>query len=1129
MPQWTVNIAGTNYPWKKIHFIKEHPTPDPDTYEVTLKGRVTTINYSDYVVIRRNGVIKFFGYVENIDDSDEGGPDDTIISGRNRKLILWKKYMERFSDTRLEGFFGHVYPHELFAFLLRCPVSDVPDIDGGQDWVVDYPRQKIGWGIASERWRCTAYGGIPVAIDDDFHVDALTNVHLDFSEYGSDPYLHDDDDTNFIEHDADPAVEGEYDEYYTFENLSAIYYYITTTVLNLHCKAKLVAGGGGNADSVELKFELWNGSSWVNAGTLLFDSTSYVDKTLDVSGILTDIDMINGARVRITLYDVVNGGATKGQIRVTWSYLEIEGTARYDGTIYAAGSDPSYPRLRLAGFYWRNRGTLSVLAQYAVNSNVATGTWGVVGAAPWLDTDDGDTSYTYASIIGRVSDEFGFPNLPASTGINNCVLHVKIRKTGFVLFPLYRVTLEINTGSGWIVDGVFEGNNRVYEDLSVDLTPNVHTVDKFNALKIRFTLEASGDFPLFPSEVRITYAYVVMNYKTGGSQWVNDRFIVDLAETRTRVCGIIVQSRYSTDQYPRHYTVDTSLDGVTWTTKASSPVGGNIAQDIIHSWTPCSARYVRVRLNGAEDTTHAWEITQVYIYESDDIDFTILESTTSPNVVLDGWNDIDVTLTPIEPINMAYQRLTDGLEQLVMAAFDASYDPIEWWVDDDEFGHVHLGTRRGSDKSASVKFLRGSEIDASTYKRSIKKSAQRVRVVGKGEGRSQDEVTSNWQEDNTTIGVINSFYEELISEKELSSTTTANEWAKMWLRKLRNIGEEIRIKVTADPYNPPAETYDVGDDVTIKDDVTGIVEDSYRIRQIEANIDEGGEIIYIVVTNSWEVLADRISKMYKELKRMQFSSTGIEEWTAEGSNQGKMNQDKMDNYWSMQRKYDETGQLTKAEVSETYWSNPTNRNDVNVGLMLCNEQWLLFWGPSANTGGVVNPEIYLGDTGTGAMTSATAWDRDPKFQCKVKITEAFPSVNDNVFFGMAGLDAGGLKYINMFGFYIEWDGASHIIKAFVSDAGTGGVYTRNLGTITTGILYELTAEVDWDDRLIFFSVGHPDDELITQGCIPFSGDVVNTLLTPMWIWGQLTGTGGGPRAKLDFYLWKSQGKKESVA
>jgi len=62
--------------------------------------------------------------------------------------------------------------------------------------------------------------------------------------------------------------------------------------------------------------------------------------------------------------------------------------------------------------------------------------------------------------------------------------------------------------------------------------------------------------------------------------------------------------------------------GGDWTTKAT--VTSNVAQDIIHSWDPVTVRYIKIQITTV-DASHGWEITQVYIYQSDVYKYCIVE------------------------------------------------------------------------------------------------------------------------------------------------------------------------------------------------------------------------------------------------------------------------------------------------------------------------------------------------------------------------------------------------------------------------------------------------------------------------------------------------------------------------
>lgn len=174
---------------------------------------------------------------------------------------------------------------------------------------------------------------------------------------------------------------------------------------------------------------------------------------------------------------------------------------------------------------------------------------------------------------------------------------------------------------------------------------------------------------------------------------------------------------------------------------------------------------------------------------------------------------------------------------------------------------------------------------------------------------------------------------------------------------------------------------------------------------------------------------------------------------------------------------------------------------------------------------VVHPTIFLGNPLDGSFTRTTRWSLDPKFMCNVVIKQPFPTSSDNIKFGMANVDVLlSTVPINDFGVGIQFFEDVYTVFAFLED--DGGYVSRDLCTVQLDTLYEISAEVKWTDRVVLFSCGSPDGQVV-QGVIPFSGSVVDMELTPLWVYGSLTGDGVG-QAKLEFYLWKSQGKKRSV-
>jgi len=130
--KWRVYIGGVEYTYSNIDFTETHPSPYPDTFTIVLNGQ-HIIPYFSEVIITRDMITKFYGYVEKRRWTSEV---DTEIWGRCRKLIVWKKWMERFVEAReggnIAGFFGVMCPAEIFKFLLRCPISDVAPED--EEW-----------------------------------------------------------------------------------------------------------------------------------------------------------------------------------------------------------------------------------------------------------------------------------------------------------------------------------------------------------------------------------------------------------------------------------------------------------------------------------------------------------------------------------------------------------------------------------------------------------------------------------------------------------------------------------------------------------------------------------------------------------------------------------------------------------------------------------------------------------------------------------------------------------------------------------------------------------------------------------------------------------------------------------
>lgn len=150
-----IEIRGNEKHFIRLHYIKNHPSPNPDTFDIRMTEEdADEINYWDAIDIRKDGVTEFYGFVE--EKTPTVGEDglEYVLTGRCWKVVPWKKQTERFTDTRdigpvgESGFFGKVYPRELLMFFLRCPISIHP---------AGKIRHKIGWGIPSDAWVASAF------------------------------------------------------------------------------------------------------------------------------------------------------------------------------------------------------------------------------------------------------------------------------------------------------------------------------------------------------------------------------------------------------------------------------------------------------------------------------------------------------------------------------------------------------------------------------------------------------------------------------------------------------------------------------------------------------------------------------------------------------------------------------------------------------------------------------------------------------------------------------------------------------------------------------------------------------------------------------------------------------------
>lgn len=133
---WTIEINGISRKFKDIQFDRKLDMNSPTDFTAKIEFS-TDIHFFDTVVIKRDGVAEWKGYIEGIDISWDNAGDNAgrylNLKGRDASVLLWKKYVDNFGSytengssnslTQI-GFFGAVNPIELIKLLLRTPYSD---------------------------------------------------------------------------------------------------------------------------------------------------------------------------------------------------------------------------------------------------------------------------------------------------------------------------------------------------------------------------------------------------------------------------------------------------------------------------------------------------------------------------------------------------------------------------------------------------------------------------------------------------------------------------------------------------------------------------------------------------------------------------------------------------------------------------------------------------------------------------------------------------------------------------------------------------------------------------------------------------------------------------------------------
>jgi len=365
----TVKETPVEKNFLRVHYIKSHPSSDPDTFEVVLTPeQMVGIKNFDSVEIKKDGNTEFYGFIEEI--TPEIGEDglEYIVSGRCWKVILWKKWTERYQESREvgpydsehdvieSGFFGSVNPTELLKFIMRCPVSIHP-----KGWV----RHKIGWGIPSDDWTyCTnetaecfypdwvgmrttglswrSRGTITEMSVSTLVVNNFTAAKTEWVESGVSPYLDTDDDAAnmiYVEFPTNSTLtEGDFE----FADLggTAETVYSVTLCIKAVCKFTYVDN--------YVTTELWDGSAWHGLGVFKTESHWKLIE-INVGNILNTVAKVNAAKIRfqylknLGLY--AGAGVSYAYLKVEWAPSTYDAIFQRPNDYFIINVEAPYPRV----------------------------------------------------------------------------------------------------------------------------------------------------------------------------------------------------------------------------------------------------------------------------------------------------------------------------------------------------------------------------------------------------------------------------------------------------------------------------------------------------------------------------------------------------------------------------------------------------------------------------------------------------------------------------------------------------------------------------------------------------------------------------------------------------------------
>lgn len=1060
---WTIEVGGVSRKYKDASFERKLDTKIPSKFTATVEYNAS-IDYWNLVEIKRDGTTEWKGFVEDKDDFWDVDGHFINLSGRDTTIILWKKWSEGFVDMHeaTKGFFGNISVVELIKLLLRIPKSDLGE---------EFPYNKEGWGIDKSKiaacrasrtsvgdpnwvklrkrgygWRNTGnpYNSISVNVDG---VDTMEWTTVP-SPAGS-PWVEAEGDGKYIY-----SKTGDQEAIFTFADFSAAAPTATSIekcFLNVlwrpeaswyfadraRVKAYISPDGGSN----------WYFAGYFNGKGSVFGPIVWQTFSYDVSSVINTISKADSTMVKF----IVGGLGEDAQLNayidhvyLTFSYTTGgEQTIDDEFDVVLAGPET------LVGLYMESRMDEE---SFPIN-------YGVLGIT---DVKQDYTTYIEedGAITGVTATHIDF-NAP----MNDDAWLYKDFNAGYFntyfdhIFEVEVVTDPITGGARL---GIWAVANDIADYVALGGAGKSNlamAVQDGGGSQPYFTLrEMNSGASLIDSSSELTEGttYTIWikrragNVKayiyTGGLDGtLFDTLEVDMAgptNTFRYLYGCLSANTGAA------INTDVNIDSLLFMTyvdlgwKNSNPF-----KDVIHSWTPQSITHLRIRIT-TEDATHAWAISQLYLYKAESLDYRVWKETGSPSFpdeqYIQAFSEDSSYTTPVGPLNIPKARLLDAIADIVGLA-NSTYIPYEFWLALDANNTFHIKSQRGS--ASGVTFVKGTNLGEVSKTGSVGETVQRTQVVGKAEGQRQEKISSDWTEDTGEMSNVNTFYEDVLTEKTIASREVADLVANISLSESAPPKEPKKVNVTYDPNASMA--YDVGDTATFTDSLTGL-SGSHRMYNIQKKVDDNGEHIILTIDAKRRIPEEEIKDIYRRLKELGLVGVLTSDWVGEADDASKVDSKVVTESFSKTAK---NGTDSNNDITDPSWYvNPAPAGYTPYGnhfagttaqlytfangkMWKHKSEWMGFWGPNAGPAGA--DSFVIERRGESFIDELDVrMDQNPKFEAEIR---AIRDTTGNINGGSACnwniddyVELGMYDSANVYGFFFRLikEAAGNVLKVY---------------------------------------------------------------------------------------------------